>query len=35
MMTQLKNILDKIKGLFKKKKKKKKKRGRPPKLRGF
>ena len=35
MITQLKNILDKIKGLFKKKKKKKKKRGRPPKLRGF
>ncbi len=34
MMTQLKNILDKIKGLFKKKKKKKK-RGRPPKLRSF
>jgi len=33
-MTQLKNILDKIKGLFKKKKKKKK-RGRPPKLRSF
>ena len=35
MKTQLKNLLDKIKGLFKKKKKKKKKRGRPPKLRGF
>jgi|TARA_R100000781_G_scaffold107269_3_gene71456 hypothetical protein len=35
MIKQLKNILDKIKGLFKKKKKKKKKRGRPPKLRGF
>ncbi len=35
MKTQLKNIYDKIKGLFKKKKKKKKKRGRPPKLRGF
>ena len=35
MMKQLKNILDKIKSLFKKKKKKKKKRGRPPKLRGF
>ena len=35
MMTQLKNLLDKIKGFFKKKKKKKKKRGRPPKLRGF
>ena len=34
-MKQLKNIYDKIKGLFKKKKKKKKKRGRPPKLRGF
>jgi hypothetical protein len=34
MITQLKNILDKIKGLFKKKKKKKK-RGRPPKLRQF
>ena len=34
MKTQLKNILDKIKGLFKKKKKKKK-RGRPPKLRSF
>lgn len=34
MMTQLKNIYDKIKGLFKKKKKKKK-RGRPPKLRAF
>tara|TARA_R100001086_G_C11829675_1_gene256313 strand:- start:246 stop:353 length:108 start_codon:yes stop_codon:yes gene_type:complete len=35
MIKQLKNILDKIKNLFKKKKKKKKKRGRPPKLRGF
>ena len=35
MIKQLKNILDKIKSLFKKKKKKKKKRGRPPKLRGF
>ena len=35
MIKQLKNIYDKIKGLFKKKKKKKKKRGRPPKLRGF
>lgn len=34
MKTQLRNILDKIKGLFKKKKKKKK-RGRPPKLRSF
>ena len=34
MKTQLKNLLDKIKGLFKKKKKKKK-RGRPPKLRSF
>tara|TARA_R100001230_G_C5623209_1_gene132296 strand:+ start:36 stop:143 length:108 start_codon:yes stop_codon:yes gene_type:complete len=35
MIKQLKNILDKIKSLFKKKKKNKKKRGRPPKLRGF
>ena len=37
MIKQLKNILDKIKDLFKKKKKKKKKkkRNRPPKLRGF
>ena len=35
MITQLKNILDKIKGLFKRSKKKKKKRGRPPKLRSF
>jgi len=35
MIKQLKNILDKIKSLFKKKKQKKKKRGRPPKLRGF
>ena len=35
MKKYFRNILDKIKGLFKKKKKKKKKRGRPPKLRGF
>ena len=34
MKTQLKKILNKIKGLFKKNKKKKK-RGRPPKLRSF
>ena len=34
MKTQLRNILDKIKGLFKRSKKKKK-RGRPPKLRQF
>ena len=35
MIKQLKNILGKIKNLFKRKKKKKKKKGRPPKLRGF
>tara|TARA_R100001129_G_C5130922_1_gene193102 strand:- start:210 stop:311 length:102 start_codon:yes stop_codon:yes gene_type:complete len=33
MKKYFRNILEKIKGLFKKKKKKK--RGRPPKLRGF
>lgn len=34
MKTQLKKIINKIKGFFKKKKKNKK-RGRPPKLRSF